>query len=64
MTRNIFKSPAKRRNSEKWLLTHKSLIKLLNNGGPKVEPCGSPESTRKGEEEFPEVRTTENVYDK
>jgi hypothetical protein len=40
------------------------LIKILNNRGPKVEPCGTPDSMGKGEEDFHKVRTTENVDDK
>jgi hypothetical protein len=55
MTRNIFKSAAKSRNSEKLILAHISLIKILSNTGSKVEPCGTPDSMGKGEEEFPKV---------
>jgi hypothetical protein len=64
MTRNIFKSSAKSRNSEKWILAHKPLINILNNRDPKVEPCGTPDSMRKGEENFSKVWTTENLDDK
>jgi hypothetical protein len=39
MARNIFKSSAKNRNPVKWILARKSLINILNNTGPKVEPC-------------------------
>jgi hypothetical protein len=46
------------------MFPHKSSIKILNNRSPKVEPYGTPDSTRKGEEDFPEVRTTENLDDK
>jgi hypothetical protein len=45
-------------------LGHKSLIKILNKIDPKVEPCDSSDSTGKGEEEFAEVRTIGNLYDK
>jgi hypothetical protein len=37
MTRNIFKSSAKSRNSEKLILVHNSLIRLLKDRGYKVE---------------------------
>jgi hypothetical protein len=57
ITRNIFKSSAKIRNSEKWIMAHKSLIKTLKNRGPRLEPCGTPDSMGKGEEDFPKVRT-------
>jgi hypothetical protein len=36
-------------------------MKILNNRDPKVEPCGIPDSTWKGEEDFPSVPTTENL---
>jgi hypothetical protein len=32
----------------------------MNNRGPKVEICGTPDCKEKCEEDFPEVRTTEN----
>jgi hypothetical protein len=41
-------------------LEHKLLIKILNNRGPKVEPCGNTDNVGKGEEEFFIVRKTEN----
>jgi hypothetical protein len=47
-TENIFKSSAKSRNSEKWILANKLLTKILNNRGPKVEPCGTPDSMGRG----------------
>jgi hypothetical protein len=53
MTRNIFKSSAKGRNSEKLILARRSLAKIMNNKGPKVEPCGTPDSMGKGEKDFP-----------
>jgi hypothetical protein len=62
--RNIFKSSTESRNSEKLVLAHKSLIKILNDRGPKVEPCGTPDSVRKGEKKLLKVRTTENLDDK
>jgi hypothetical protein len=39
-------------------------MQIFNNRGPKVERCGAPDSVGKGEEEFPEVRTTENPDNK
>jgi hypothetical protein len=55
-----FITSAKSRNSEKnW--GHTSSIKISKNRGPKVEPCGSPDSMRKAEDEFPEVRTSANL---
>jgi hypothetical protein len=44
-------------------LAHKSLIKILNTIGPEVEPCDTPDSMDKGEEESPKVRTTEKRDD-
>jgi hypothetical protein len=64
MTRNIFKSSAKSRNLEEWILAHRSLIKILNNRSPTVEPCGTPDSMGKGEENFPKMRTKENLDDR
>jgi hypothetical protein len=61
MTQNIFKLSAKSKNC---ILEHKSLIKLLNSRGPNVEPCGTPDNIGKGEENFPEVRTMDDLYDK
>jgi hypothetical protein len=43
------------------MLAHKSLIIILNNRGPKVEPCGNPDSKGKGKEAFLKVRTAENL---
>jgi hypothetical protein len=64
ITRNIFKSSAKSKNSEYCILKHKSLIKILKSRGPKVEPCGTPDNTGNGEENFPKVRTMKDVGDK
>jgi hypothetical protein len=63
MIRNIFKS-AISRNSEKWILAHKSLIKILNNRDPKIEPCSTPDSMVEGEEDFPKMRIKEDLFDK
>jgi hypothetical protein len=49
VTQNIFKS-AKSRNSEKLILEHKYLMKILNDGGPKwslVAPLTAWEKVRK-----------------
>jgi hypothetical protein len=64
MTGNIFKSSAKSKNSEYFILEHKSLIQILNSRGPKVEPCGTPDNIGNGEENFPKVRTMEDLCDK
>jgi hypothetical protein len=64
MTRNIFKSSAKSKNSEYCILEHKSLIKILNSRGPKVKPCGTPDNIGNGEENFPKVRTMQDLCDK
>jgi hypothetical protein len=61
MTRNIFKSSAKSKNSEKLILAHKTLVKIMKNIGPKVEPCGTPDGMGKGEGDFPKLQTTENM---
>jgi hypothetical protein len=61
MTRNIFKSSAKSKNSEYCILEHKSLIKILNSRGPKVEPSGTPDNIGNCEENFPKVRTLEDL---
>jgi hypothetical protein len=36
---------------------------MLCDSGPKVKPCGSPDSMGKDEEDFLKVRTTENLDD-
>jgi hypothetical protein len=59
MIRNIFKSSAKSKNSEKRILSQK----LLNNTDPKVEPCGNPDSIKEGEQHFSKVQTTVNLND-
>jgi hypothetical protein len=64
MTRNIFKSSAKSKNSEYRILEHQSLIKILNSRGPKVEPCGNPDNIGNGEENLPKVQTMEDLYHK
>jgi hypothetical protein len=46
---------------KKKKLVHKSLLKIMNDRGPNVEPCGIPDSMEKGEEDFPKVRITENL---
>jgi hypothetical protein len=64
MTRNIFKSSAKSKNSEYCILGHISLIKILKSRGPKVEPCGTPDNIGNGEDNFPKVRAMEDLCDK
>jgi hypothetical protein len=64
MTRNIFKSPAKSKNSQNCILEYKSLIQMLNSRGPKVEPRGTPDNIGNGEENFPKARTMEDLYNK
>jgi hypothetical protein len=44
MTRNIFRSSGQKYRE---ILTHKSLMNLLNNKIPKVEACGTTESIEK-----------------
>jgi hypothetical protein len=57
MTRKILISSAKRRYLEYLITLHKSLMKMLKSRGPKTDPCGTPESTTKGDERIPETRT-------
>jgi hypothetical protein len=64
ITRNIFKSLAKSTNSEYCILKHKSLIQIVNSREPKAEPCGTPENIGNGEENFPKVRTMDDLCDK
>jgi hypothetical protein len=64
MTRNTFKLSAKSKNSEYSIIEYKSLIKMLNSTGPKLEPCGTPDNIGKGEENFPKVETMEDLYHK
>jgi hypothetical protein len=40
---------------KKWILEHRTLIKILNNRGPKLGPCGNPVSMGKGKEDFIKV---------
>jgi hypothetical protein len=44
----IFRSPAYKRNLELLILPERSLIKMLNKRGPRVDPCGSPDKYRRG----------------
>jgi hypothetical protein len=37
---------------------------MLNKRGPWVEPCGAPDSSEKGEENAPKVRTNEDIFSK
>jgi hypothetical protein len=53
MTRNILKLSENSRNSEKLILAHKSLAKVLNSRSAEVEPCANPENVGKCEEKFP-----------
>jgi hypothetical protein len=39
----------------------KSVIKILNNTGLSMEPCGTPESMEKCKEECAKVRTTKSI---
>jgi hypothetical protein len=64
ITQNIFKSSAKSKNSEYCILKHKSLRKILNSRGPNVEPCGTPDNIGNGEENFPKIRTMDDLCDK
>jgi hypothetical protein len=64
ITRNIFKSTTKSKNSEYCILKHKSLIKILNSTGPKVEPCGTPDNIRKGEENVWKLQTMGDLCNK
>jgi hypothetical protein len=64
MTGNIFKPSAKRVKEKKMDFSAKKIIKnILNNRGPKVEPCGTPDSAGKGMYDFYEVPKTENIKD-
>jgi hypothetical protein len=42
-------------------LANKLLIKILNNRVLKVQDCGISDSEGRGDEDFPEVRTIENL---
>jgi hypothetical protein len=37
---------------------------MLNKGGPSVEPWGTADNTEKAEENFPKIRTKEDLFDK
>jgi hypothetical protein len=39
-------------------------MKMLIKRGPSMEPCGTPDKTEKGEENFPKIRTKEDLSDK
>jgi hypothetical protein len=45
------------------ILAERSLIKILNKRGPRVKPCGTPDNTEKGKENFPKIQTKENLLD-
>jgi hypothetical protein len=38
-----------------------SSIRILNEKGPRVELCGTPDNTEKGEEKLPKMRMKEDL---
>jgi hypothetical protein len=64
MFRQIFRSSANKRNLEWFILSERSLIKLLNKRDPSVEPWGTPDNTEKGEENLTKIWTKEDLFDK
>jgi hypothetical protein len=48
---------AKSRYLECLIMSHMSFIYTLKSRGPRTNPCGTPESTWKGDETVPEIRT-------
>jgi hypothetical protein len=58
MARNIFMSSVKIRYLECFIISHKSFIYTLKRRGPRTDPCGTSEITRKGNETIIEIRIT------
>jgi hypothetical protein len=40
------------------------LKKILNKRGTRVDPCGTPNNTEKGDENFPKMRMKEDLFNK
>jgi hypothetical protein len=57
MTPKILDSSANSKIADKIIHAHKSLIKILNNRGHKVESCGTPGSLGKGKENIRTLQT-------
>jgi hypothetical protein len=64
MLRYIFRSSANKRNLECLIIADRSLTKILNKRGPRIDPCGAPDNTEKGDKNFPKMRTKEDLFNK
>jgi hypothetical protein len=64
MLRYIFGSSVNKRNLECLIIAERSLTKMLNKRGPRVDPCGTPDNTKKGDENFPKMRTKKDLFNK
>jgi hypothetical protein len=62
--RQIFKSSANKRNFGCLIRAERSLTKILNKRGPRVDPCVTPDNTEKGDENFPKIRMKEDLFNK
>jgi hypothetical protein len=52
MSPYIFGSSANKKNLDYLIFTDRLLIKLLNKGRPRVDPCGIFDNVEKGEDIF------------
>jgi hypothetical protein len=64
MLQYIFKSSTNKRNLECLIISERSLTKILKKRGPRVNPCGAPDNTEKGDENFPIMLTKEDLFNK
>jgi hypothetical protein len=59
-----FRSSANERNLECLTIAERSLTKILNKRGPRIDHCGAPDNRDKGDENFPKMRTKEDLFNK
>jgi hypothetical protein len=64
MLLSIFISSANKRNLECLIIAERSLTEILNKRGPRIDPCGTPDNTGKGDENFPKIRTKKDLFNK
>lgn len=64
MSQQIVRLSEKKRNLVRLISEQRSLIKMLNRRGSRVEPCGTFDTTEKGEENLPNIWIKEDIVDK
>jgi hypothetical protein len=62
MFQQICRSSANKRHLESLILAEILFTKILNNRGPRVNCCGISDNREKEDENFPKMRTEEDVF--